>query len=60
MNSQRAKEIIDSATMVNVIHEGTPIYIQNVNEAEETARVFPVDQPENEKEVPLNSLTEAD
>ncbi|MRH44314.1 H-type small acid-soluble spore protein [Aquibacillus halophilus] len=58
MNPQRAKEIVDSPTMVNVMHEGNPIYIQHVNDNEGTARVFPVDEPQNEKEVPLDSLRE--
>ncbi|WP_226038474.1 H-type small acid-soluble spore protein [Aquibacillus saliphilus] len=58
MNPQRAKEIVDSPTMINVMLEGNPIYIQHVNESESTARVFPVDDPEKEKEVSLDSLNE--
>ncbi|MCT2537765.1 H-type small acid-soluble spore protein [Aquibacillus koreensis] len=58
MNTQRAKEIVDAASMINVTYDGTPIYIQHVNESENTARVFPVDQPENERDVPLDQLRE--
>lgn len=44
--------------MANVSYNGTPIYIQQVNEADETARIYPLDQPENEQEVSLDSLKE--
>ncbi|RCX23414.1 small acid-soluble spore protein H (minor) [Fontibacillus phaseoli] len=58
MNSQRAKEIVASPTMVNVACNGVPIYIQHVNERNETARIYPLDQPEQEQEVALSQLTE--
>ncbi|MCY9513397.1 small acid-soluble spore protein H [Paenibacillus apiarius] len=58
MNKQRAMEIAASPDMVEVTCEGTPIYIQHVNEQQETARIFPLDQPEQEREVPLSSLVE--
>ena len=58
MNTQRAQEIADSPVMVNVTYNGMPIYIQHVDEGNETARIYPLDQPENEQEVSLNSLTE--
>lgn len=58
MNSQRAKEIAESAVMANVTYEGVPIYIQHVDENNQSARIYPLTQPENEQEVPLNSLIE--
>jgi len=58
MNIQRAKEIAQSPAMASVTYEGVPIYIQNVDEDNELARIYPLDQPENEQEVPLNSLVE--
>lgn len=58
MNIQRAAEIAKSPVMANVSYQGVPIYIQNVDEDNELARIFPLDQPENEQEVPLNSLEE--
>ena len=58
MNAQRAKEIAASPDMVNVTYNGTPIYIQQVNEENETARIYPLDEPENEQEVALESLRE--
>lgn len=58
MNSKRAKEIAASPVMANVTYNGTPIYIQQVNEENETARIYPLDQPENEQEVSLDRLKE--
>lgn len=58
MNKQRAKEIASSPVMANVTHQGVPIYIQHVNEENNTARVYPLQQPEHEQVVALDSLTE--
>jgi small acid-soluble spore protein H (minor) len=58
MNKQRAQEIAVSPVMANVTFNGIPIYIQHVDEEKETARIYPFDQPEDEQEVPLNSLNE--
>jgi small acid-soluble spore protein H (minor) len=58
MNVQRAKDIADSPIMANVMYDGVPIYIQHVNGQTETARIYPLDQPESEQEVPVNSLVE--
>ncbi|MGC5325475.1 small acid-soluble spore protein H [Brevibacillus sp. SYSU BS000544] len=58
MLSQRAKEIAGSPVMANVTCDGIPIYIQHVDEKNETARIYPLDQPNNEREVPVASLVE--
>lgn len=58
MNVQRAKDISDSAVMANVTWDGKPIYIQQVDETNEMARVYPLDEPENEHEVPVRNLIE--
>jgi small acid-soluble spore protein H (minor) len=58
MNKQRAVEIAASPVMANVTCNGVSIYIQHVDEANETARIYPIDQPENEQNVPLSSLIE--
>jgi len=58
MNNQRAQEIAASPNMVDVTYNGTPIYIQHVDEKNETARIYPLDKPENEQSVPLSSLVE--
>ncbi len=59
MNNQRAQEIAVSPVMVDVTYNGTPIYIQHVDDKNETARIYPLNQPENEQSVPLSSLVES-
>jgi small acid-soluble spore protein H (minor) len=58
MNKQRAQEIAASPVMANVTFNGTPIYIQNVDESNETARIYPLSAPEKEQQVSLSNLTE--
>jgi small acid-soluble spore protein H (minor) len=58
MDSQRAKEILESPHMISVTMSGIPIYIQKVNEDQQTARVFPLDEPNHEQEVTLDKLVE--
>lgn len=58
MNKFRAAEIAASPVMANVTYNGVPVYIQHVDEQNETARIYPLDQPENEQHVPLDSLVE--
>jgi len=58
MDVRRAKEIAESAEMVDVSYYGVPVYIQRVNTGAETARIFPVDDPEKEQTVPVSTLSE--
>jgi small acid-soluble spore protein H (minor) len=58
MNKQRAIEITNSPVMINVTYNGIPVYIQHVDGKQETARIYPIDQPQNEQQVSLNSLNE--
>ncbi|QGQ98148.1 H-type small acid-soluble spore protein [Paenibacillus psychroresistens] len=58
MNKQRAIEITNSPVMINVTYNGIPVYIQHVDEMQETARIYPIDQPQNEHQVSLDSLSE--
>lgn len=58
MNKQRAQEIAASPVMANVTYNGVQIYIQNVDENNETARIYPLNQPQSEQEVPVSSLME--
>lgn len=58
MNKQRAKEIAASPVMQNVTLNGVPVYIQHVDEDAETARIYPLDEPENEQNVSLGQLIE--
>lgn len=59
MNAQRAQEIAKSPVMAAVWCDGEQVYIQHVNEQHETARIYPLQSPEEEREVPLYTLTEA-
>ncbi|PEF72118.1 small acid-soluble spore protein H [Bacillus pseudomycoides] len=58
MNKQRAQEIASSPVMANVTYNGVPIYIQNVDKNNETARIHPLNEPQNEQEIPLSNLIE--
>jgi small acid-soluble spore protein H (minor) len=58
MNVQRAKEIAASPVMANVTCNGIPIYIQHVDELRGTARIYPLGEPEHEREVPVQQLVE--
>ncbi|CCG45312.1 acid-soluble spore protein [Halobacillus halophilus DSM 2266] len=58
MNKQRAQQIAVSPVMAHVTFNNQPIYIQHVDETNGTARIYPIDQPENELEVSLNELHE--
>ncbi|MCM3781405.1 H-type small acid-soluble spore protein [Neobacillus mesonae] len=57
MNKHRAIEICESAVMANVTYQNTPVYIQHVNE-DETVRIYPIGDSEQEITVPLSSLIE--
>lgn len=58
MNIQRAKEIAESGVLANIQYNGQRIYIQHVDEQKGSARIYPLDDPENEKEVPVEQLLE--
>ncbi|WP_079507760.1 H-type small acid-soluble spore protein [Mesobacillus jeotgali] len=58
MNVGRAKEIVESADMINVTHEGIPVIIQHVDEKTKMARVYSKSQPDLEKDVPVLNLIE--
>jgi len=58
MNKQRAQEIAVSPVMAHVTYNEVPVYIQHVDEKNETARIYPLDEPENEQVVALDSLIE--
>ncbi|MGX6445483.1 H-type small acid-soluble spore protein [Neobacillus sp. K501] len=58
MNVGRAKEIAESAEMIHVTYEGTPVIIQHVDEATKMARIYSKTDPENERDVPVLNLIE--
>ncbi|WP_127531594.1 H-type small acid-soluble spore protein [Paenibacillus kobensis] len=57
MDINRAKEIAASPVMEDVKYNGVPVYIQHVDEAKETVRIYPLAEPDQEIEVPVRSLT---
>jgi small acid-soluble spore protein H (minor) len=58
MDLSRAQEISRSPNMIHVTYNGEPIYIQHINEQRETARIYPLNHPDDEKEVPVTHLQE--
>lgn len=58
MDKQRAKDIVTSPVMVDVTYNGKPVYIESVNENNNTAKIHFLNQPDNKHEVALNSLVE--
>ncbi|MCD9020901.1 small acid-soluble spore protein H [Cohnella silvisoli] len=58
MNTQRAAEIAASPDMKNVTFQEKPVYIQHVDEQNETARIYALDNPEQEQDVSVNRLFE--
>ncbi|MGJ9459115.1 small acid-soluble spore protein H [Oceanobacillus sp. CF4.6] len=58
MNIQRAEEIVQSPDLVNVTYNGKKIYIQHVDDQNQLARVYPLDNPQKEFDVQLEKLTE--
>ncbi|MEH7303630.1 H-type small acid-soluble spore protein [Neobacillus drentensis] len=58
MNVGRAKEIVESADMIYVTYEGTPVIIQHVDEATQVARIYSRNDPDNERDVPVLQLIE--
>jgi len=58
MNSARAAEIAESPVMANVIFGDRPVYIQHVDEANGIARVYALNEPDREMEVPVGQLEE--
>jgi len=58
VDKNRAMEIAKSPVMANVTYNGNQIYIQNVDEKNEVARIYPLNQPEQEQQVSVNELIE--
>jgi len=56
MDIKRASNIASSSIMANVTHNGTQIYIENVNEDKGTVNIHPINEPNRKQEVPLASL----
>ncbi|MGM0875708.1 MAG: small acid-soluble spore protein H [Bacillota bacterium] len=58
MDAQRAQEIANLQTMANVKYNGTPIYIEHVDQQNQTATIHPLDEPNNKQSVSVTNLTE--
>ncbi len=58
MDIRRAKQILDSTKEVEVHYQGRPVWIQNVDESSQTARIYPLDNPDNEMTVSVHQLEE--
>ncbi|MGB0090408.1 MAG: H-type small acid-soluble spore protein [Planifilum fulgidum] len=58
MDIRRAKQIFDSTKEVEVHYQGKPVWIQNVDESSQTARIYPLDNPDNEMTVSVHQLEE--
>ncbi|QCJ44908.1 H-type small acid-soluble spore protein [Bacillus sp. S3] len=58
MNVGRAKEIAESADMINVTYDGMPVIIQHVDESTKMARIYSRKDPDNERDVPVLNLIE--
>lgn len=58
MNVERAQQIIESANDILVTYNDIPVWIQNVDENNKTARVYTAANPEEELDIPVNQLEE--
>ncbi|SFD69175.1 small acid-soluble spore protein H (minor) [Lentibacillus persicus] len=58
MDRDRAEEIINSITMINVNYHGFPVYIKAINSDQTSATVFPLDEMDHDQKVDLAGLSE--
>lgn len=58
MDSQQAKAISETGHMNRVTYNGKPVFIQRVNDQNETARIFHIEDPQEEFDVELSQLEE--
>lgn len=58
MDWERAKEICESTHMVNVTHNGVPVYIDSVSKDRDTASIHLLNHPNEQQTVSVSSLTE--
>ncbi len=57
MDAKRAREIAASPVMVDVIHNGVPIYIENIMN-DDTAMIHMLSNPSNRQKVSISNLVE--
>lgn len=58
MDTQRAKEIVASPVMVKVTYNGTPVYMENVNDSQQSCTVHYIKSPSRKLDVSLQQLIE--
>mgnify|MGYP001426005007 CR=1 FL=1 len=58
MDSERVKEILQSTAMVQVGYNGIPVYIEEIDEVNKTAKVFPLDNMDHVQYVDIEGLHE--
>ena len=58
MDKDRALEIASSPVMANVTYHGSPIYIDSVNDNNETANIHFLNKQKNLQEISLTNLQE--
>lgn len=58
MNVGRAKQIIESPEEIIVHYQGEPVWIQHVDEKQETAQVYTRENPDEELTVSVAELKE--
>jgi len=58
MDTQRAQEILTAPHLVDVVYNGSQIFIQKVNEQTRTANIYHLANPDNKEEVALDHLME--
>jgi small acid-soluble spore protein, H-type len=58
MNSERARQIVSSPDMVNVSYGNARVYMESVNDSDQTCTVHYLDNPGKKLNVPLSSLME--
>jgi len=58
MNFKRAQEIFSSNERIKVLHNGTPIWIENLDDDNNLATIKPLDGKYGTFQVPVNDLEE--
>jgi len=58
MDVRRAQEISASPIMANVTYNGSRVYIEHVDQGNQTATIHPLDNPNTKQSVPVASLKE--
>lgn len=58
MKTERAREIATSPDMADVEYNGSPVYIEKVNEINNTAYIHLLSEPKDQIKVPVTSLIE--